>query len=153
MLSLYGGDKMQIKAFSKKFNVPIDTIRYYEKEGLLQPKRLENGYRQYDESCADQLKMIIVLKQLDFTLQEIYQLSGLKMEQITPECNQATVSIFNQKLQQITDRIEFYQHAMQTLEMAKQLIQEEKYSENQMIINQSVEELFNRSHLKDVRYD
>ncbi|MEG0473650.1 MerR family transcriptional regulator [Solibacillus cecembensis] len=144
---------MQIKAFSKKFNVPIDTIRYYEKEGLLQPKRLENGYRQYDESCADQLKMIIVLKQLDFTLQEIYQLSGLKMEQITPECNQATVSIFNQKLQQITDRIEFYQHAMQTLEMAKQLIQEEKYSENQMIINQSVEELFNRSHLKDVRYD
>lgn len=144
---------MQIKAFSKKFNVPMDTIRYYEKEGLLRPDRLENGYRQYDESCANQLKMVIVLKQLGFTLPEIYQLSGLKTDQITPECNQTTVSIFNQKLQQLTDKIDFYQHAIQTLEMAKQLIQEEKYSENQMIINQSVEELFNQSHLKGVRYD
>lgn len=144
---------MQIKAFSKKFNVPIDTIRYYEKEGLLQPKRLKNGYRQYDESCANQLKMIIVLKQLGFSLQEVYQLSSLKMEEITAECNQATVSIFDQKLQQLTDKIEFYQRAKQTLEVAKQLIQEEKYSENQMVINQSVEELFNRSHLKDMRYD
>lgn len=144
---------MQIKAFSKKFNVPKDTVRYYEKEGLLQPKRLENGYRQYDEDCACQLKMIIVLKQLGFTLQEIYQLSSLKMEEITPECNQATVYIFNQKLQQLMDKIEFYQSAMQTLEMAKQLIQEEKYSENERIINQSVEELFNRSHLKDIQHD
>lgn len=97
--------------------------------------------------------MIIVLKQLGFTLQEIYQLSGLEMEEITPECNQATVSIFNQKLQQLTDKIEFYQNALQTLEMAKQLIQEEKYSESQLLINQSVEALFHRSHLKDMRYD
>ncbi|MEG0473771.1 MAG: MerR family transcriptional regulator [Solibacillus sp.] len=144
---------MQIKAFSTKFNIPMDTIRYYEKEGLLQPKRLENGYRQYDEDCANQVKMIMVLKQLGFTLQEIYQLISLKMEEITPECNQTTVTLFDQKLQQLTDKIEFYQRAMQTLEMAKQLIQEEKYSENQLIINQSIEELFNQSHLKDMQHD
>ena len=65
---------MQIKEFAMKYEVPVDTIRFYEKEGLLQPRRLENGYRQYTEGCSKQLKMIIVLKQLGFTLKEIHQL-------------------------------------------------------------------------------
>ena len=61
---------MQIKAFSEKLQVSIDTIRFYEKQGLLQPIRLDNGYRHYDESCEAQLKMVIVLKKLGFSIKE-----------------------------------------------------------------------------------
>lgn len=139
---------MQIKAFSAKYNVPTDTIRYYEKEGLLHPKRLENGYRYYDENCANELKMLIVLKQLGFTLSEIFELSALEKKEITPSCNAAAVSLINLKMQQLTNKIEYYQNALQTLHNVKHLIHEEKYKENQQIINDSITELFNNTLLK-----
>ncbi|AWE07160.1 MarR family transcriptional regulator [Lysinibacillus sp. 2017] len=141
---------MQIKQFALKYEVPVDTVRFYEKEGLLKPKRLENGYRQYNEDCANQLKMIIVLKQLGFTLKEIYQLTELKMEQITPECNQASVLLFDQKLQQLAEKIEFYKQAAQILETVKQLTHEEKYFENKLVIENLITNLFDHSHLGDL---
>ena len=139
---------MQIKAFSEKYNVPADTIRFYEKEGLLHPKRQENGYRYYDEDCANELKMLIVLKQLGFTLHEIFELNTLEKKEISPSCNAAAVSLISLKMQQLTNKIEYYQHALQTLQNVKHLIHEEKYKENQQIINDSITELFNNTFLK-----
>ena len=139
---------MQIKAFSEKYNVPADTIRYYEKEGLLHPKRLENDYRFYDEDCANELKMLIVLKQLGFTLSEINELNTLEKKEISTSCNVAAVSLISLKMQQLTNKIEYYQHALQTLQNVKHLIHEEKYKENQQIINDSITELFNNTFLK-----
>ena len=139
---------MQIKAFSEKYNVPADTIRYYEKEGLLHPKRLENGYRYYDEDCANELKMLIVLKQLGFTLSEIFELNTLEKKEISPSCNTAAISLISLKMQQLTNKIEYYQHALLTLQNVKHLIHEEKYKENQQIINDSITELFNNPFLK-----
>lgn len=89
---------LKIKAFSEMLAVPIDTIRYYEKLGLLQPKRLDNGYRQYDKECAKQLKMTIVLKQLGFSLKEIDQLVGLGQQEVTTECNEQSVALFDVKV-------------------------------------------------------
>lgn len=53
---------MLIKQFAAKYYLSQDTIRYYEKEGLLSPKRLENGYRFYDASCERNIKFIQVMK-------------------------------------------------------------------------------------------
>ena len=144
---------MKITEFASKYAIPVDTIRYYEKEGLLQPKRLENGYRHFDEGCAEQLKMVVVLKKLGFTIKEIYQLSSFNMEQVTPECNKASVFLFYQKIQSLTERIDFYQRSQQILIMVKQLMQEEKYFENKAVIDQAIAELFNSSHLKEFNYD
>lgn len=36
---------MYIKQFASKYQLSIDTIRFYEKEVILNPKRLVNGYR------------------------------------------------------------------------------------------------------------
>jgi DNA-binding transcriptional MerR regulator len=42
---------MQIKKLSSATGVDIETIRYYEKQGLLpEPDRKENGYRDYDNT-------------------------------------------------------------------------------------------------------
>lgn len=41
---------MNISQVSKKYNIPIDTLRYYEKEGLIPPvRRTESGLRDYSE--------------------------------------------------------------------------------------------------------
>jgi len=44
---------MLIKALSQQTNLPAKTIRYYEEIGLLPPpRRLPNGYRDYDETAV-----------------------------------------------------------------------------------------------------
>ena len=133
---------MQIKAFSEKLQVSIDTIRFYEKQGLLQPIRLDNGYRHYDESCEAQLKMVIVLKKLGFSIKEIAQLTQLQAQEITEECNETTVALFNKKSQQLTNYIIFYKNAVDTLQMITQLMDNQQYEKNQPKIEHAINQLF-----------
>ena len=61
--------------FAKIAGVTIRTIRYYDKIGLLKPtKVLNNGYRRYCNNDLITLQKIVSLKQLGFSLEEIYPL-------------------------------------------------------------------------------
>lgn len=69
---------MKIGEIAKRSGMGIETIRYYEREGLLlEPKRRPSGYRQYDESTIDRLEYIRRAKELGFTLAEIRELLAL----------------------------------------------------------------------------
>jgi Hg(II)-responsive transcriptional regulator len=69
---------MKIGEVAKRSGVGIETIRYYEREGLLlEPERRPSGYRQYDESTVERLKYIRRAKDLGFTLAEIRELLEL----------------------------------------------------------------------------
>lgn len=58
----------------------IDTVRYYEREGLLQkPARTSSGYRQYTADAVTRLRFIRQAKDLGFTLSEIRELLTLKV--------------------------------------------------------------------------
>ncbi len=73
-------DSFKIGVLSKKCNVNIETIRYYEKINLMpKPKRQESRYRIYDESDLARLKFIRRGKELGFTLNEIKELLSLKV--------------------------------------------------------------------------
>lgn len=54
IMSLTGGDGMTIAEVSKKYDITSDTLRYYERIGLIPPvPRTKSGIRDYDEnSCA-----------------------------------------------------------------------------------------------------
>ena len=134
---------MQINDFAKEFNVPKDTIRYYEKENLLKPKRLANGYRDYDEYCEKQFQFIIVLKQLGFTIKEIQQLLSLNAKPVSPECNSSTASLFEKKIMNIEEKIQFYQQALKALQTAKELMINEKFAENKDALEEMISFLFN----------
>lgn len=60
---------MLIGDLSKKFNIPIETLRYYDNIGLLTPKR-KNGNRYYTERDISKLKFLLNMKKLFFTLKE-----------------------------------------------------------------------------------
>jgi len=69
---------LRIGEVAKLAEVGIETIRYYEKQGLLaEPDRKPSGYRQYDESVVARLQFIRSAKELGFTLAEIKELLGL----------------------------------------------------------------------------
>ncbi len=59
--------------------VSIDTIRFYERNGLIpDPPRRESGYRDYPEETVFRLKFIKNAKEIGFTLAEIRELLGLR---------------------------------------------------------------------------
>ncbi len=61
----------RISELAKKLNINSDTIRYYEKMNLIEPKREENDYRIYTNEDYLKLEEILFIKELGYTLTEI----------------------------------------------------------------------------------
>ena len=62
---------------AKRARVPIFTVRYYTRIGLLKPSRdLRNGYKIYKQSDKERLNFITSAKNLGFTLAEIEAILG-----------------------------------------------------------------------------
>lgn len=70
---------MRIGELSQATGCPVETIRYYEKEGLLaEPTRSDANYRIYREAHLEQLLFIRNCRTLDMNLGEIRQLLRLR---------------------------------------------------------------------------
>jgi DNA-binding transcriptional MerR regulator len=66
---------MTASVLAKRTNVPLFTVRYYTRIGLLKPSRdLRNGYKVYKPGDKDRLKFITSAKGLGFTLSEIEEI-------------------------------------------------------------------------------
>ena len=68
---------MQIRDLECKAGLDRATIRFYEKEGLIVPKRKENGYREYSDDNLVHLLKIGLLRQLGMSLDTI---KGIQQE-------------------------------------------------------------------------
>ena len=69
---------MQIGQLAKRADVAIDTVRYYERNGILpKPQRQASGYRRYGDDDVARLRFVRRAKALGFTLIEIRDLLSL----------------------------------------------------------------------------
>ncbi|MDQ8733957.1 Hg(II)-responsive transcriptional regulator [Paenibacillus sp. LHD-38] len=63
---------------SKLCNVNKETLRYYERKGLIpEPVRSDSGYRLYPEDTVNRILFIKRIQELGFTLSEIDKLLGV----------------------------------------------------------------------------
>jgi len=70
---------LTIGQLGKQARLPVETIRYYEREGLIEkPQRTASGYRQYPETTVRHLQFIQHAKDVGFTLRDIAELLRLK---------------------------------------------------------------------------
>jgi Cd(II)/Pb(II)-responsive transcriptional regulator len=70
---------MKIGELSQAASTPVETIRYYEREGLLpEPARTRNNYRIYGNDQLERLAFIRHCRSLDMTLDEIRVLLRFK---------------------------------------------------------------------------
>lgn len=70
---------MKIGELATLTGCPVETIRYYEREGLLpEPSRSAGNYRQYDEAHVERLSFIRHCRSLDMTQEEIRALLALR---------------------------------------------------------------------------
>ncbi|MCB0749667.1 MAG: heavy metal-responsive transcriptional regulator, partial [Ignavibacteriae bacterium] len=95
---------LKVGEIAKKVEVNVETLRYYEKIKLMpKPKRIESGYRVYDDSDLQRLLFIKRGKELGFTLKEIKELLELKIES-TATCGDVK-HLAEHKLTDIEERI------------------------------------------------
>ena len=105
---------MQIGEVANQSEVGIETIRYYEREGLLaELRRKPSGYRQYNESVVTRLQFIRRSKELGFTLAEIKELLGLWFEADT-KCEHVRQRA-GQKITDIEEKIRSLQKMKRSL--------------------------------------
>ena len=73
--------RFTIGTLAQQADVAVDTIRYYEREGLLpQPQRSASGYREYAEADVRRVRFIRRAKDLGFSLEEIRELLSLESD-------------------------------------------------------------------------
>lgn len=66
------GGHMTVKEVEERTGLPRSNIRFYEKEGLVRPRRNEgNGYRDYSEQDVEELRKVAWLRTLEISLEDI----------------------------------------------------------------------------------
>ena len=69
---------MKIGELANAAGVKVDTVRFYEKQGIIPPaQRLQSGYRVYSQGDLERLRFIRRAKALGFTLEDITELLSL----------------------------------------------------------------------------
>lgn len=100
---------MQIGELARRAEVAIDTVRYYERQGLLPaPPRTAGGYRAYDDGDLDRLRFIRRAKSLGFTLQQASELLQLGTEQTADvgrirDIARAELAVVEARLRELSD--------------------------------------------------
>lgn len=93
---------MGIGAIARQAAVSIDTVRYYEKNGLLHPAaRAPSGYRRYEAIQLSRLRFIRRAQQLGFTLKDIRELLGISAQRDVARVRRAA----ERKLVEVEERI------------------------------------------------
>jgi DNA-binding transcriptional MerR regulator len=65
-------DELRIGAVARQAGVSIDTVRYYERRGILRPaRRLPSGYRVFTEHAVARIRLVRQLRGLGMTLNEV----------------------------------------------------------------------------------
>ncbi len=99
---------------AKQSGISVETIRYYEKEGLIEaPDRKESGYRQYKDGAIERLSFIQQAKELGFSLKEIRELLSIKSD-ANMVCNDVK-QLAQEKLSGIENKIKMLQRMRKSL--------------------------------------
>lgn len=110
-------DGLTIGQVAKTADVNVETVRYYERRGLLpEPARRPSGYRSYSPEVVRRLRFIRHAQQLGFSLHEVSELLDLRVDPETP-CSKVKQRA-EAKHAEIERRIEDLrrmQHALATL--------------------------------------
>lgn len=99
---------------AKRAEVNVETIRYYERRGILkEPPRRPSGYREYDPETVRFIRFIKRAQEVGFTLHEIEQLIKLRGESL-PQSRSEIRALAEAKVRDIDKKI----HRLQAMREA-----------------------------------
>ena len=106
----------RIGELAKMAEVTPDTIRYYEKQQMMEHEvRTEGGFRLYTESDLQRLKFIRHARQLGFSLESIRELLSIRIDPEHHTC-QESKGIVQERMQEVEARIAELQSMQRSLQ-------------------------------------
>ena len=106
---------LKIGELAKLMKVSQDTLRFYEKHGLLAPSlRSQAGYRLYSQADVERVGFILSAKRVGFTLNEIHDLLGPEVTKDDKSCEDVK-RVVDEKLDNLNQRIGEMQRIKKTL--------------------------------------
>lgn len=133
-----------IREVAAQTGISADTLRYYDKLGIISPKRHENGYRYYDENELSKLKYITVMKYAQLSLADIKTLVSLLDKEPSPTCNTLSKDILLAKSNSLRQTIINYQSIIALMdELLPMLDGIAVHTESKNEISIFVEQIFN----------
>ncbi len=107
---------MKISDFANKFGMSKHTIRYYMDLKLIIAEK-KGGHYDFDEKCEEQLKEILSLKEMGFSLEEVKRVFNFnRIGKLSPyQDNRYYLSIFQNKLIELDDQIKRLNQAKENL--------------------------------------
>jgi MerR family copper efflux transcriptional regulator len=107
-------ETLTIGQVAKKTDVGLETIRFYEREGLIEsPPRRPSGYRAYPPATVARVRFIRTAKDLGFSLKEIGELLSLRVDPVGACTGIKTIA--ESKITDIEERIWRLQRMRRTL--------------------------------------
>ncbi|GAA0359708.1 MerR family transcriptional regulator [Bacillus horti] len=110
---------MKISQLAEKTGVSARSIRHYEKKNLLTAKRLENGYRLFQESDVERVKTIQIYLGLGLNTDQIEEMISctdycpeLEMDELCSEM----LEVYEKKLKEINQQMDTLAHVKRRLE-------------------------------------
>lgn len=101
---MQGEERFLIGELAEQAGVNRETLRYYERRGLLQPaRRSASGYRIYDRESAARLLFIKRAQGFGFSLEEIRELLAMKPE--NPRSCNRVMNMLDEKVDELAERI------------------------------------------------
>lgn len=142
-----------IKDVSKRVGIPMDTLRYYDKKGILSPQRKENSYRCYSEHDILKLEYLTVMKYAHFTLEEIKDMLSSIDGTPSPECKTRSLTLLINKRAELKDAIVNFTNIVALLDHTITVSEKiENYSEEHFAVDQIIHNIFNDIERKDDNY-
>ncbi|MCF7353740.1 Zn(2+)-responsive transcriptional regulator [Vibrio sp. CK2-1] len=105
----------KIGELAKLCGINNDTLRFYEKSGLLSPSaRSESGYRLYNEQDKQALQFIIRAKKVGFNLSDIKELLEIEVDKASNSCFDVK-QVVDAKLVDVEQKLSELQHFQRSL--------------------------------------
>lgn len=122
---------MKIGELSKNTGVSIRSLRYYEQKNLIRPSRLENGYREFQESDIEKVNAIQLFLKIGMNTEEIFDVLSCDDFHFTEGngCAHIAVDLYSERLINVRKQIQYLQKIEHQLESLVDYWETEKEKE------------------------
>ena len=135
-------EQYSIQQTSQLLKMSKDTLRYYDKLGLVCPTRGGNRYRYYTEQNMLDLQYIEAMKYAQFTLAEIRQFFRFRRAQNSKNDYMEIIQLFEDKKLEFQQKIKTYRTMIILIEQAMQLKTQHTASNGMDAINEMIRNVF-----------
>jgi DNA-binding transcriptional MerR regulator len=109
------GTRLSISALARQAQVPVSTVRYYERIGLVRPAgRTDGNYRYYTQDALERLRFVRAARSAGFTVGDVATLLALRDGSLAP-CDDVQ-TVIQHRLDDVAGKISDFRRVQRELE-------------------------------------